>query len=318
MESKPAYPVASALSVTLRSNAALLAMTLIWALNFSIVKDALATIPPLAFNTLRFPLAAGVVTLVLVQRRGPLLPPRADRWKLIGLGMLANVGYQLFFIFGLANTRAGTASLLLAGTPIVTAVVSAALGKERIAHRVWLGVMATVLGIALVVVRPAAPANVSENTGFGNALMIGATLAWALYSVGSRNLIHRYGALPVTTWTLWAGALAISLIGLPSLLATDLGSLGLRAWFAVVYAGAFSIGIAYVLWSFGVKHLGPTLTATYANLVPVLALGAAWLMLAERPTAGQILGATVIIGGVTLSQVRSRPVAAAVSGTPGA
>jgi len=287
----------------LRANLALLAMSWIWALNFSIAKQALATIPALAFNTLRFPLAALVVTVALAQRGGLRLPDPPDRWRVIALGMLGNLIYQLCFILGLANTRAGTASLLLAGTPIATALLSAAVGQERVGRRVWIGAVATLAGIALVVAASGSP-GAGETTLLGDFLLIGATLAWAIYAVGSRGLIVRYGALPVTTWMLWAGSIAICLAGLPATLKLDLGALDAQAWFAVVYAGALSIGVAYVLWSYGVRHLGPTRTSTYSNLVPVFALLGAWLLLGEKPTPVQFLGAAIIIGGVTLAQTQ--------------
>lgn len=297
-----------------RATSALLAMALIWALNFSIAKDALARVPPLAFNALRFPFAAGVVTLAMMRRTGIRLPDPRDWWRIAGLGLLANLVYQLCFIFGLQFSRAGTASVLLAGTPIVTGLLAAAVGHERINARVWFGAGATVIGIAVVVLSGASGAG--EDTLVGSGLMIAATFAWAVYSVASRPLIARYGALPITTWTLWVGTIALVLLGLRDAVAVHPASLLARDWFAIVYAGAFSIGVAYVLWSYGVRHLGATRTATFSNLVPVFALGAAWLLLHERPSAGQLAGAAVIISGVTFAQLRLRRPGRAVPRAP--
>jgi drug/metabolite transporter (DMT)-like permease len=288
-------------AVRLRANVALLAMALIWAINFSVAKDALSRVPPLAFNALRFPLAALVVTIALWRGGGFRLPAREDRWRLIVLGVLGNLAYQLFFVFGLSRSRAGTASLILAGTPMVTALLGAVTGRERVAPRVWWGIGLTVIGIALVVVR-VTPEPGSGNSRLGALLMFAATVSWSAYSLWSRDLIRRYGSLPVTAWTLWPGTLAIVLAGTPAAAALDLSALGPRDWIAIVYAGAMSIGVAYMLWSYGVRHLGATRTSAYANVTPVLALLAAWLLLADRPTAFQLIGALVIIGGITLAQ----------------
>jgi drug/metabolite transporter (DMT)-like permease len=290
-------PVASA-------HAALLLMVLIWGINFPVAKAALAELSPLAFNALRFPLAALVVLAALRRRGGFLWPAPGDRLRVFGLGVLGNVFYQQFFIFGLALTRAGTASLLLAATPIITALLSAAVGHERVGARTWIGVIATFVGITLVVVFGGA----SEDAGaslLGDLLMIGASISWAVYTVGSRSLIERYGSVQFTAWTLWTGAIGLCLIGLPSVLRTDLAAVSARAWFGVVYAGALSIGIAYLIWYYGVRQIGNTRTAAYANLVPVVALIAAWLQLGEVPVAGQLVGAGVILTGLTLAQVRT-------------
>jgi drug/metabolite transporter (DMT)-like permease len=293
-----------------RADAALLLMVFIWGVNFAVAKDALAELPPLVFNELRFPLAALVVFLALRLRGRIPLPRRADLARVIGLGILGNVVYQQFFIFGLAHTRAGIASVLLAGTPILTTLLSSIAGHERIRPLVWAGVFASFAGIVLVVVS-GARANPGENTLLGDALMVGATVAWALYTVGSRSLIQRYGSIPVTAWTLWIGAAGICAIGLPATLQTDLRAVHWTTWLAVVYAGALSIGLAYLLWYHGVRAIGNTRTSAYSNLTPVIALVVAWWWLDEVPSAGQLLGAAIIIGGVWLVQFAARrPIAA--------
>jgi drug/metabolite transporter (DMT)-like permease len=297
------------------AHAALLLMVLIWGINFPVAKAALTELPPLAFNALRFPLAAVTLLVALHWRGGLRWPERGDRLRVLGLGLLGNLVYQQFFIFGLDHTRAGNASILLAGTPILTALLSAGSGHERLAARTWIGVCATFLGIALVVAfggDAEGGAGVGRGTAggatlLGDALMIGASCAWALYTVGSRNLVAKYGAVAFTAWTLLIGAVALGLVGLPAVLRTDLGAVSVGAWTAVVYAGALSIGVAYLIWYYSVGRIGNTRTATYSNLVPVVALAAAWLQLGEVPLPGQLLGAAVVLAGITIAQ-RSRAV----------
>lgn len=286
-----------------RARAVLLLMVVIWGVNFPIAKAALAELTPLAFNALRFPLAAATVLAALHLRGGFRWPERADRMRILGLGILGNLVYQQFFIFGLDNTRAGNASILLAGTPILTALLSAGAGHERITARTWVGVVATFVGITLVVLL-GGQHDEGAATLLGDALMVAASLAWALYTVGSRDLVARYGAIQFTAWTLCIGAVALFFIGLPAILRTELGTVSAGAWGGVLYAGALSIGLAYVLWYYGVRQIGNTRTAAYSNLVPVVALTAAWFQLGEVPRLGQVLGAVIIIGGITLAQRR--------------
>jgi len=284
------------------ANLALLLMPIIWAVNFPIAKVAIGRVSPLAFNALRFPLASLALLLVLRARHTALLPRREDWLRIILLGLGGNALYQQFFIFGLVYSKAGIASLLLAGTPLLTAILSASLGHERVRPRVWAGAFCTLTGIALVVAFSEQQTTGRENTPVGAALLFSASLAWAVYTVGSRSLIKRYGALPVTAWTIWSGTIAIALIGAPSVAATDLEALTLSTWLAIVYAGVASLGIAYVIWYHGVEVLGNTRTSVYSNLVPALTLAVAWLWLREVPSPGQLAGAAIIIGGVTLAQ----------------
>lgn len=303
-EERVAPAVAAPAATAGRAHAALLLMVLIWGINFPVAKAALSELNPLAFNALRFPLAALVVFIALRRRGGFSWPERGHRLGVFALGVLGNVFYQQFFIFGLALTRAGTASVLLAGTPIITALLSAALGHERVNGRTWFGVIATFVGITLVVAFGGAASKEGASL-LGDLLMIGASVSWAVYTVGSRRYIERYGAVQFTAWTLWIGAIGLCLIGLPAVLRTDLTAVSIGAWTGVVYAGALSIGLAYLIWYYGVQLIGNTRTAAYSNLVPVVALIAAWLHLGEVPAAGQVLGAGVIIAGITLAQVRT-------------
>jgi drug/metabolite transporter (DMT)-like permease len=285
-----------------RAELGLLLMVVIWAVNFSVIKAAIGEIPPLAFNALRFPLAAAMVFLVL-RRQGPLpLPERADLPRILLLGLLGNLVYQLFFIYGLDHTRAGNASLLLAGTPMITALLSSIRGHERLRPRIWLGVAGTLAGMSLVVVGGAGGLELGASTLVGDLSMVVASLAWSLYTVGARDLIEKYGSIAVTAWTLWIGTIGLFVVGLPTVLRTDLGAISPAAWLGVAYGGVLGIGLAYLLWYRGVQEVGNTRTATYGNLVPVLAVLVAWVTLGEVPTLWQVAGAIVIIGGVSLAR----------------
>jgi drug/metabolite transporter (DMT)-like permease len=285
-----------------RAHVALLFMVVIWAVNFSVAKLALEELSPLAFNALRFPLAAALLYLIMRHRGVIPRPARTDLPRVVAVGLLGNLLYQMFFIFGLDRTRAGNASLLLASTPIITALLSAALGHERVKPRVWLGVIATFGGILLVVLGGRSQMEAGRETLVGDLIMFGASVAWAFYTVGSRPLVERYGALPVTAWTLWIGTAGIVLAGLRDALNVSWQTVPALTWVAVLYAGVLSIGVAYIIWYYGVQKLGNTRTAAYSNLTPAIALLVAWVWLGEVPTAAQLAGLVVILSGVTVAQ----------------
>lgn len=287
----------------LRTDAELLLVTLIWGVNFSVVKTALASLHPLAFNALRFPLAA-LVLFLLLRARGPLtLPHREHVPRIVALGLLGNVAYQLCFIYGVDATFAGNASLLLSSTPAWTIVFATLRGQERPGGWAWAGVAATVVGMVVVVLGGQQKVELGGATLTGDLLSAGGAVVWAVYTVESRDMIRRYGALQLTAWTLWVGALVLVALGLPAVRATDLGSLPAGVWAYVGFAGVFAIGLCYLLWYRGVLQIGSTRTAVYSNVVPIVALVAAWLWLGEEPTGLQIVGAVVVIAGMTLARL---------------
>jgi drug/metabolite transporter (DMT)-like permease len=296
----------------------LLLVALIWGANFSIVKEALQELTPLTLNALRFPLASLLLVLILWHRGRLHLPAREDWGRVFALGVVGNIIYQMLFIFGLNLTLAGNASLLLATVPVWTILMSYFLGHERPSALVWIGVSGTLSGMVLVVIG-GGELDVGGTTLLGDLLMIGSAIGWSMYTVGSRNLIQRYGPMRVTAWTLWIGTLGLIAAGIPGLARTDFARLSPLAWGAVVYAGVFSVSIAYLLWYRGVQRIGSARTAVYSNVVPVVALAVAWLWLGERPTVLQVLGAVIILGGISVARMgtsRQLPAPSRTDGGP--
>lgn len=292
----------------LGAESGLLLLALIWGVNFSVIKTALAELDPLAFNALRFPLAS-LVLLILLRIRGPLpLPHRHDLLRVALLAALGHVVYQLFFIYGIDGTLAGNASLILATVPVWTTVFSTARRHERPDALVWSGVVGTFLGMVLVVLGGRASLRLGGGTLVGDLLTLGAAVLWSAYTVGSRDLVVKYGSLPMTAWTLWLGTLGIVVVGVPAVSRTTFSEVSPLGWAGVAYAGALGIALAYLLWYRGVQRLGNSRTAVYSNLVPVVALVVAWLWLGEVPTGLQIGGAALILSSLTLTRVgRRRP-----------
>ena len=281
-------------------------MALIWGVNFSWIKIALVDLHPLAFNAIRFALAGATVLLVFRAVEGFHWPAREDWARVIFLGILGNIIYQGFFIFGIANTLAGNASLILATTPVWTMAFSTLRGHERVRGYVWIGGLGTLVGMVLVVLGSGVGAGLRSSTIRGDLLLVGAALTWSLYTVGCRGMIQKYGSLPVTAWTLGIGSIGLVTIGILPLATAPLASVSVLSWAGVIYSGVFGIGIAYVLWYRGVQSLGNARTAVYSNLVPVVALAVAWIWIGEVPGNLQLLGAAVIIGGLSLARFRGR------------
>ena len=282
---------------------ALFALCVIWGVNFSVIKVALIEIQPLAFNALRFPLAAATLFVLLRWRGAIPMPQPGDRIRIVLLGLLGNVVYQFLFIFGIDGTLAGNASLVLATVPIWTLILSTALGQGQHTGAVWVGVLAALGGIVLVVVGGNREVDFLAGLPRGDLLLVAASVTWAVYTVGTQDLARKYGALAVTSWTLWIGTVGLVAAGAGSLAGMDLRAVSPMAWAGVAYAGVLGIAIAYLLWNYGLEHIGSSRTAAFSNLVPVVALVTAALWLGEKPTAPQLVGAVIIIGGVWLVRV---------------
>lgn len=277
----------------------LLLMALIWGSNFTAIKYSLDDLLPLSFNALRFTLASLVMLMVALPRPHGLKLAPGDGRRLFLLGLLGNTCYQTLFITGMAHTRAGNAALILATTPLFTAVLGRIRKHEYFTGRGALGLVLAFAGIVIIVVSGRGELSLGE-TVLGDSLLLASTLCWSLYTVGSKQLMHTYGAMKATTIMMTSGTPFLLLVCAPSLLKQDWSRVRPLAWAGLIYSGIFAIALAYLIWSYGVRKIGSTRTAIYSNITPVVALLVAWPALGEAPTLGQIAGAIVIFSGVYL------------------
>ncbi|WP_434390233.1 DMT family transporter [Melittangium boletus] len=281
---------------------ALLLAVLIWGTNYTVVKESLAALPAEAFMALRFALAAVAMAGVLVALEGWKPLPRALWIKLVGLGLVGHTLYQYCFVVGLAHTTAANAALLTSGTPVLTALFGAALGVDRLRRPLVLGLVLAVPGVVLIV--SARGPGLDTSTRLGDALVLGCSVCWALYTVGLRWLGPELSALRITALTMLVGAPGVVLLGLPSVVALPLGGTSPGAWAGLVYSALVPLVLAYFIWSRSVQAVGSSRTALYSSGTPVVAALTAWLVRGERPGAWQVVGAGLVLAGVLVSRKR--------------
>jgi len=282
------------------TDASLVAMALIWGVNFSVVKFGTTLVDPLAYNGLRVALAA-VILVAIVLVGGGELPPRRTMAALVGLGVLGNGVYQVFFIEGVALTRASDAALVVAASPAFIAVIGRIRGVERISRRGVAGIALSMLGIGLVVWSSAEGGD-GRSSLLGDLLVLVGSLSWAVYTVLLKPYTERVGGMQLSALTMVGGAVSLLLVAGPSIARARWAALPAMGWGALVYSGVFALVVAYLFWYHGVRVLGPTRTAMYSNLQPVIGVVMAWVLLHERPTAWQWIGTASIMAGLVLTR----------------
>src|SRR6266404_5653074 len=194
---RPARPGTASTSGLGSTGLLLLLMSLIWGSNFTVIKYSLEDLLPLSFNALRFTIASIVMlTVAFLSQNGFKLEP-GDRMKLFTLGLLGNTFYQSLFITGMAHTRAGNAALILATTPLFTAILGRIRKHEYFMPRGIAGLLLAFAGIVLIITTGHGEFSLGE-TILGDSLLLTTTLCWSLYTVGSKNLIHKYGSMKTT------------------------------------------------------------------------------------------------------------------------
>jgi drug/metabolite transporter (DMT)-like permease len=278
----------------------LFAMAVIWGVNFVVVKYATHIFNPVAFTGLRVGTAAAFIVAFAYSRGGFGLS-RHDVLRLLLLGVIGNGLYQLFFVHGVARTRAGNASLIVGAAPAFIALVARVRGLERVKRMTLAGIALSVIGVALVIAGSATSSN-GETTLLGSVLVFLGVLCWTAYTILLQPYTKRIDVIQLSAVTLVGGAVPLLIASMPALVATDWSRIGTGGWLALFYSSVISMGVAYFFWYRGLRVLGPTRTAVYSNLQPIVALLAAWAFLGEIPTMFQGIGAVTIIAGVFLTR----------------
>jgi drug/metabolite transporter (DMT)-like permease len=277
----------------------LLLMTVIWGANFSAIKYSLEDLMPLSFNGLRFTLSSVTLLTIALASGINLKVARGDGLRLFGLGLLANAIYQSIFIIGMAHTRTGNAALIVSTSPLFIAVISRIRKQEYFTRRGLAGLLLAIAGMALIISSGQSIVRFGE-TIVGDCLLVASTICWSLYTVWAKRYVNLYGAMKATTIMMVMGTPVFLLICAPSLLKQDWSKVRPASWAGLIYSALFAIALAHFIWNYAVRKIGSTRTAIYSNVTPVTAMIIAWIALGERPTAGQIAGATIIFLGLYL------------------
>ncbi len=274
----------------------------LWAVNFSVIKVALREFPPHAFNAVRLGLASLVYLVLLGFSREGFLPPRGDGWKTAVLGLLGISFYQVFFIRAISMTSASMTSIIMATTPIFIALLSSAIGQERISWAGWLGIGISFAGFLLVVSSPEGGFVWSWHAVEGTVLILLSNISWAAYTVMSKPILERTSPFKLAALGTSIGTLVYLPYTFHELQKVRWDRISGQSWAAVLYSGLVAIVLCFSLWYYSVKKMGSSKTGIYGNLTPVFATAFAAVTIGERITKLQGLGALLVLAGVYLTR----------------
>lgn len=230
-------------------------------------------------------IVSGAAVLWLITRMQGPKGRDAGNW----LSALALFAYAAGFSFAYLDLAAGTGALLLFGAVQATMILSGWRKGERL-DAVQIGGLALAMSGLIVLLLP----GLSAPPLIGSILMLGAGVAWGIYSLRGKRERHPAGATAGNFLRAAPLAAAASLIAIPWARADSLG---------IIYgtlSGALASGLGYVVWYSVLPGLKAASAATVQLSVPVLAATGGILLLGEPLTLRYVLASVTVLGGIAL------------------
>ncbi len=290
---------------------AIVVALLLWASAFAGIRAGLQSYGPGQVALLRFGTASAVFFAYATFTRMPL-PDSRDLPRIALAGFLGITVYHVALNFGEVTVTAGAASLIISASPIITALLSAFLIRERLSVVGWIGIVISFFGVALISFGEGGHLSFEP----GAALVFLAAITTSLYFVVSKRPLRRYSATQFTAYAIWAGTIPM-LVFAPGLVSQMADATAAATW-AVLYMGVFPGAAAYVLWSYALARMPASVLSTFLYFQPLNAILIAWVWLGEVPATLALIGGAISLAGVVAVNTRGRgapPVRAAVSST---
>jgi drug/metabolite transporter (DMT)-like permease len=201
--------------------------------------------------------------------------------------------YQLLLNWGEVHVPAGTASMIVAVAPAISALLAAAFLRERLTVTKVAGSCVALGGAALIAVA-------GGDTGYSGAAwaVVAAACAQAAYHLGIKPLLRTYTGLEVAAYAMWAGTvllLPFAPTAVDAALHAPAGAL-----LAAVYLGALPSAAGFVVWGYAVARRTVTVATAALYLVPAVTLAVAFVWLGERPRPVELLGGLLTVAGVAM------------------
>ncbi|WP_411340847.1 DMT family transporter [Sphingopyxis sp. J-6] len=290
-----------------RAYALLTFTALFWAGNSIVGRAARELVPPAALSFWRWTFAL----LLLLPLAWPHLkrdwPVLRANWPIVAiLGALAIGSFNILLYTGLQSTTALNSMLIQSAQPALILIVGALVMRDRTSPRQVAGVLVSLAGVLAIVGRGDPALLIALQLNIGDAIIGGAVLLWALYSV----LLRRRPAVHPLSFL--AASIIVGIVVIAPVYAIELWS-GKRivavpeSTLAIAYVSVFPSFLAYLFFNRGIELIGSAATGQYMNVMPLMGAGLAMLFLGETLHLFHVAGLALIVAGIWVAGRATQP-----------
>ncbi|AOY16072.1 hypothetical protein BGI23_12915 [Bacillus sp. ABP14] len=269
---------------------------LIWGSAFPAIRLGLESYTPEHLTLLRLLIASFILLLFsfIYKLR---LPDLKDIPAIFIFGALGFTIYHIALNYGGKTVNAGSASLIVSVTPIVTAILASVFLNEKMKLNGWIGGVISFIGIALISFSQGDAIQLNS----GGFFILLAAISESLYFVFQTSYLKKYGFLPFTIYTILSSTVCM-LIFLPGVYQEILAA-PLEVNLSVIYLGVFPTVLPYIALAYIISRAGASEATSSLYLTPITACFVAWIWLGEVPTLISIIGGGITILGIVIAHI---------------
>ena len=253
----------------------LVLLTIVWGLNWPVMKLGVQHFPPLTFRMVSMWIGLPILAIFVMRRRLPIAIPRSYWGQLAKLTLFNMVLWHCLIIIAIPTLSSGRAAILGYTMPIFSAILGSIFFNDKLGPRAWAGVGAAFAGVLLLLWHEVGALG-SKPVGVMLMLIAAASWAW-----GTQLLRRTVAPVPLLSLSLW-------MVGINAVVLTVLAVVFERhewvvpdqsATAALLFNGFLALAFAQATWFYLARSLPPVASTLSVMMVPVLGVfvGAWWL-----------------------------------------
>ena len=212
----------------------------------------------------------------------------------------------LYFIgesYGIKFVSSTLTAVIIATIPLFTSFTSSYFLNEKITKMNILGIIFSVAGVGMVIFNKTEGVDASV---FGIGMLCVAVIAAIGYTLVLKKLTNKYNSISIVTYHNFIGIFLF----LPLFLILDFSDFKItgfssQAWTPLLELAIFGSSFAFIFFTFAIQKIGVGKANAFTNLIPVITAIIAYFVLKEALNVNKIVGISLVIGGLFLSQIKA-------------
>ena len=278
---------------------------LIWSGNFVLSRGMHSDIPPFALSFWRWTTALAILLIIGLPH---LLREKELIWQnrrfIISQGLLGVTGFNTLIYLAVQHTTAINAVLVNSTIPVIIAVISWFMYKERLSGRQMSGVLISFSGVVYIVCQGSLQTLFDLKFNQGDLLVFLAAICWAFYSANLKRFPKGLHPLSFLTGIVIVGVIALLPCYLFEIASGKEMTLSFSSLLTIGYVAIFASIIAFIFWNRGVAELGANIAGPFIHLMPLFSTILAVLFLGEKFTSVHLVAVALIFFGILLTTVK--------------